>query len=74
MYLGLKENDLKKIIRKQVTGLEELQNPADLEHGRIHDRIMERCVPVWWKKIIKLHSGYCIIAYIVLIYNTPTIC
>ena len=26
--------------------LEELQNPADLEHGRIYDRIMERCVPV----------------------------
>ncbi len=21
-------------------------NPADLEHGRIYDRIMERCVPV----------------------------
>ena len=26
--------------------LEELRNPADLEHGRIYDRIMERCVPV----------------------------
>lgn len=26
--------------------LEELQNPADLEHGRICDRNMERCVPV----------------------------
>ncbi len=26
--------------------LQELQNPADLEHGRIYDRIMERCVPV----------------------------
>lgn len=26
--------------------LRELQNPADLEHGRIYDRIMERCVPV----------------------------
>ena len=26
--------------------LEELQNPADLEHGCIYDRIMERCVPV----------------------------
>ena len=26
--------------------LEELCNPADLEHGRIYDRIMERCVPV----------------------------
>lgn len=26
--------------------LEELQNPADLEHGRIYDQIMERCVPV----------------------------
>ena len=26
--------------------LEKLQNPADLEHGRIYDRIMERCVPV----------------------------
>ena len=26
--------------------LEELQNPADLEHGRIYDRIMERCVPI----------------------------
>ena len=26
--------------------LEKLRNPADLEHGRIYDRIMERCVPV----------------------------
>lgn len=26
--------------------LQELQNPADLEHGRIYDRIMERCTPV----------------------------
>ena len=26
--------------------LEALRNPADLEHGRIYDRIMERCVPV----------------------------
>ncbi len=26
--------------------LEGLRNPADLEHGRIYDRIMERCVPV----------------------------
>lgn len=26
--------------------LEKLQNPADLEHGRIYDRIMERCIPV----------------------------
>ena len=26
--------------------LEELRNTADLEHGRIYDRIMERCVPV----------------------------
>ncbi len=26
--------------------LEGLQNPADLEHGRIYDRIMERDVPV----------------------------
>ncbi len=26
--------------------LEELRNPADLEHERIYDRIMERCVPV----------------------------
>ena len=26
--------------------LEELRNPADLEHGRIYDRFMERCVPV----------------------------
>ena len=26
--------------------LEELRNPADLEHGRIYDRIMDRCVPV----------------------------
>lgn len=26
--------------------LEELQNLADLEHGRIYDRIMERCAPV----------------------------
>ena len=26
--------------------LQELQNPVDLEHGRIYDRIMERCVPV----------------------------
>ena len=25
---------------------EKLRNPADLEHGRIYDRIMERCVPV----------------------------
>ncbi len=24
--------------------LEDLQNPADLEHGRTCDRIMERCV------------------------------
>ncbi len=23
-----------------------LQNPADLEHRRIYDRIMEKCVPV----------------------------
>ena len=26
--------------------LQELQNPVDLEHGRIYDRIMERCTPV----------------------------
>ncbi len=26
--------------------LEKLRNPADLEHGRIYDHIMERCVPV----------------------------
>ena len=26
--------------------LQELQNPADLEHGRIYDRIMERCTPI----------------------------
>ena len=26
--------------------LEKLRNPADLEHGRIYDRIMEKCVPV----------------------------
>ena len=26
--------------------LEELQNPAYLEHGRIYDRIIERCIPV----------------------------
>lgn len=26
--------------------LETLRNPADLEHGRIYDRIIERCVPV----------------------------
>ena len=26
--------------------LQELQNPADLEHGRIYHRIMERCTPI----------------------------
>lgn len=32
--------------RKWTKSLKELQNPADLEHGRIYDRITERCVPV----------------------------
>lgn len=28
--------------------LEKLKNPHDLEHARIYDRIMERCMPVYF--------------------------
>ena len=46
LVIGERYKSGKPFIITTNLSLEELRNPADLEHGRIYDRIMERCVPV----------------------------